>query len=93
MSASLLPVMAALPLGAALAGVYFGGLWVTVRRLPAVRSPLLWLSLGALARLALLVGTVYLAAAWSLEVLAAMLAGFFATRWLLIRRARPHGAR
>jgi F1F0 ATPase subunit 2 len=71
--------------GAVLGGLYFGGLWITVRRLPEARRPAL-LSLGSLlARLSLVLGGFYLVGAgdWRRFVLA--LLGFVGARTILVR--------
>lgn len=69
--------------------LYFGGLWMTVRRLPTTSCPAL-LSLGSFAgRLGLLLGGVYwLTAGHALPVLAC-LGGMLAARQGLIRCWRP----
>ncbi len=71
--------------GVVLGGLYFGSLWITVRRLPEVRCPAL-LALGSLlARLSLVLGGFYVVGAgdWRRFVLA--LLGFVGARTILVR--------
>ncbi len=72
--------------GAALGIFYFGGLWLTVRRLPSSQQPAL-LTLGSfLARsFACLLGF-YLIAGLGLEGLVIGLVGFTLTKVALVRR-------
>jgi F1F0 ATPase subunit 2 len=75
--------------GGALGWLYFGGLWLTVRRLPGAAHPAA-LVLGSFVLRALLVagGLVVLLAGDPLRLVAA-LAGFLAVRVLLVRQVRP----
>ncbi len=75
--------------GAALGALYFGGLWLTVRRLPEQSNPMLWLLASTMMRLALLIAFFYLVTQGAWDKLAACLLGFIATRAYLLRRARP----
>jgi F1F0 ATPase subunit 2 len=76
--------------GAALAVLYFGGLWHTLQRLPAARNPAL-LTLASLAvRLALVGLGFYLVLRLASEPgLAAALVSFIAVRMVLTRRLGP----
>ena len=78
-------------LGVALGGLFFGGLWWTVRRLPRSRSPWLLYFVSMLVRLAVLLGVLLLImrSAGDWKPLAACLAGFFVTRLALLQWARP----
>ena len=70
-------------------GLYFSGLWFTVRHLPGARRPGLLL-LGSLAlRLVLLLGAIYLLASAHWSHLLSALAGVVLARTLLIRRWGP----
>jgi F1F0 ATPase subunit 2 len=74
--------------GAVLGGLYFGGLWATVRRLPDARWP------AGLALLSFLARTVLAALGFALLLageparLGVALAAFLAVRALLVRRVR-----
>ena len=72
----LLPAAAGLALGL----VYFGALWLTVRALPAARSPALLTLASLTARLALLLLGFHAVAAGRWERLLACLAGFVLAR-------------
>jgi F1F0 ATPase subunit 2 len=75
--------------GVGLGLFYFGGLWWTVRRIPAVRHPAL-LSLGSLfARLVVAVGGLYIATGGHWVRLLVSLLAFVLTRKALIRRWGP----
>ena len=79
----------ALAAGVGLGAVYLLGLWATVRRLPTARWPGL-LTLGSLlARLAVLMGGIYLVADQRWERVAVALAGFLLARAVLTRRLGP----
>jgi F1F0 ATPase subunit 2 len=75
--------------GGVLGWLYFGGLWVTVRRLPRAEHPAA-LVLGSFVLRAVLVavGFVVLLAGDPLR-LVAVLVGFLAVRGVLVRRVRP----
>lgn len=78
-----LPVFAGITLGA----IYFGGLWLTLRRLSTSRQPA-FLVLGSyLGRLALcLAGFVLIAIAAGLQGILICTAAFIAARMILVRR-------
>lgn len=79
----------ALAAGVGLGVLYFGGLWLTIRRLPETRHPAL-LTMGSyLARLALTMAGFYFVMDGQLSRLIAALAGFFLARQILVRRWRP----
>jgi F1F0 ATPase subunit 2 len=74
--------------GAAVGLVYFGGLWVTVRRLPASRTPVVLTLVSFVGRLAIVaVGFWVLTADEPLRIGAALL-GLLAVRTVLVRRVR-----
>jgi F1F0 ATPase subunit 2 len=75
--------------GAALGLGYFGGLWLTVQRLPNVRRPGLLILASFLGRMTLLLFAILWLAAGHFDRLLAALAGLLAARLLLIRRWRP----
>lgn len=77
--------------GAALGGVFFGLLWVTVRGLPHSRLPGLLLGLSYATRLIILVGGLLLIMAGEWWRLVAALAGLITMRTYLLRRFGPAG--
>lgn len=77
-------------LGTGLSGIYFGTLWLTVKRLVNHRRPALLLILSLLLRMALILSCFYLilnGGHWD-RLLAALL-GFIALRILLLRKFGP----
>ncbi|KAA3633248.1 MAG: ATP synthase subunit I [Proteobacteria bacterium] len=86
-----MPVIAATVfLGIVLGSMYFGALWLTLRRLSHARRPGLLLVTSLLARLSLLLVGLY----WILDDghwgrLMAVLVGFVSIRMLLTRLMRP----
>lgn len=84
-------LIAALVIGFALGVFYFGGLWLTVRRLPKIESPALWLLLSFVIRMTVLLGGLYLVMGGRWERLLAGLGGVLLARVLLIRRLRYVG--
>lgn len=77
-------------LGTAVSAIYFGMLWLTVRRLVHHRRPALFLMLSLLLRMALLLSCFYLilsSGQW--DRLVAALLGFIALRSLLLRKFGP----
>jgi F1F0 ATPase subunit 2 len=86
---SLLPLLLALAAGLGLGLFYFGGLWLTVRQLPASRHPVPLL-LGSFAgRTAAAAVGFYFVMGGSWERALACLAGFLVVRFVLISRLRP----
>jgi F1F0 ATPase subunit 2 len=75
--------------GGALGAVYFGGLWLTVRRLPGTRHPGAWVAVSFFARLAAALAGFYLVAQGGLDRLAACAAAFLLARQVFMRLARP----
>lgn len=75
--------------GGLLGVIHFGGLWLTVRRLPQISRPALWMGGSLLLRgLVVLAGFYFIVlAGWPATV--AALAGFIAVRLLFGRRLRP----
>lgn len=74
--------------GLLLSGVYFAALWLTVRRLPQTRSPLLTLGVSFLLRMAILLGGFYYLMQGRWERLVACLAGFFIVRTVCVLQSR-----
>ncbi|MBE0428852.1 MAG: ATP synthase subunit I [Thermoleophilia bacterium] len=83
-------IILSLAAGAGLGGAYFGGLWLTLRRLPGSPHPGTLVFGSYLGRLGICLAGLYLAAAaggW--QGLLAFLAGVMAARCLLVQRCRP----
>ena len=83
---SLVPALIA---GLALGVFYFGGLWLTVRRLPKARQPAL-LTLGSLTgRLGVTLMGVYLVTGGHWAKIGVCFLGFFVMRTILVQRWQP----
>jgi F1F0 ATPase subunit 2 len=80
-----LDLVASLFAGVGLAVLYFGGLWLTVRRLPRVRRPALLLSGSFMARIVVFLAGLFLVTDGRPELLAVCLGGFLCCRVLLIQ--------
>ncbi len=78
-------LISSLILGISLGAVYFGGLWLTLMRLPGSEQPALLALSSFLLRSALCLLGFYLILGSGLEGLAACLAGFVLTKLALIR--------
>lgn len=72
--------------GAGLGWLYFYGLWQTVRRLPVLRSPHLWLLTSLVLRQALLLVGLYWIGHGDWRRFVAALAGILLLRLVLTRR-------
>lgn len=89
MNMEVLPLMMAFMAGLALGGWYFGGLWMTVRRLTKTSAPAL-LALGSFwLRLAVSVVGFYVVMDGQWERLLVCLVGFLGMRSILMRHWRP----
>lgn len=80
----------ALVVGGLLGAGYFGGLYLTVKRVGQVSSPQ-WLLIGSfLARLLVVLGAFYLLSAWGAMVMMVAMGGFLIARmaWLRSRYGR-----
>ncbi len=78
----------------ALAGIvlgilYFGGLWLTITRMRASKSPGIFLALSFILRTVLVIGGFYLITDGKLERLAVAMLAFFVTRFVFIRYFQP----
>ena len=84
-----LPIVLALIAGLGLGVIYFGGLWLTVRRLPSAGSPAALATASLFGRLAIVAAGLYaiaLAKRW--ELLVAAMAGMLVVRFVFIRKLR-----
>ena len=73
-------------IGIALGGVYFAGLWETVRKLPDAKRPVRRIALSFALRAALALAGFWLVLQGGWESLAAAMVGFLAMREILLRR-------
>ena len=78
--------------GMALGAFYFLGLWWTIRKLAAVRNPVLWTTASFLIRSAMALAGFYMVLQGGLGSLLTCLAGFTLTRLWLVRRLSPAAA-
>ncbi|MBN2700184.1 MAG: ATP synthase subunit I, partial [Methylothermaceae bacterium] len=76
--------------GAALGILFYGGLWITVRRLPQIHRPALWMTTSFILRMAGVVGGFYLLMAGDWRRLAALLLGFVPVRLGLLKCLDTH---
>jgi len=70
---------------------YFGGLWLTVKRLPFSASPALLTLCSYLGRLVVTLSGFFLVMAGSWERLLAVMSGFMVMRIILVRIWKPVG--
>ena len=87
---SVFQFVVALIVGLLLGIVFFGGLWVTVKRLDRVHNPALWMLASLIVRLSLVLGSLYAlirTGDWLSLVVA--LGGMLLVRTLLKRRLQP----
>jgi F1F0 ATPase subunit 2 len=82
-------IVLSLGIGAALGLFYFGGLWLTLQRLPGSKSPHTFALLSFFSRTVVVVAAVFLLACGSWQRIAACLAGFLAVRTVLVYRLKP----
>jgi len=89
-SIELATIIAAVCAGLLLGGLYFGGLWWTVRRMPRARHPLNLYFGSLIVRLAIVLAAFYgVLSYFDWPQLVASLVGFVAARRLLIRLIAP----
>lgn len=82
----------ALAAGAAVAAFYFGGLWLTVRRLATSRRPVLLTFGSFILRGAIAVAAMVWIARVHWQLLPAVMAGFVLARVVMTRKLRPEDA-
>jgi F1F0 ATPase subunit 2 len=79
--------------GMALGAFYFLGLWWTIRKLAAVRNPVLWTTVSFLIRSAMVLAGFYVLLQGGSGNLLVCLAGFTLMRLWLVRRLSPAAAK
>lgn len=84
-------LMTAFGAGIVLGAFYFYGLWLTVRRLPSARRPVVMSLSSFFGRLAVVLVCFYLVTAGQWERLVACLVGFLAARIVLVKIFGPYG--
>jgi F1F0 ATPase subunit 2 len=84
-------VMLALPAGALLGTVFFGGLWWTILRAVSSGKPALWFPVSLFVRTGIVVTGLYYISHGSWRALLASLAGFLAARFAVTRFTRVPG--
>lgn len=88
MIALAIELLAFAAIGAVLGALYFGGLWLTIRQLPRLSHPMLWLLISTITRLGLVLAAFYLVSQGQWQRLLACLVGFVAMRFYLLHRTR-----
>ncbi|HVX64299.1 MAG TPA: ATP synthase subunit I [Pirellulales bacterium] len=92
MNGELAPLLLAAAAGLGLGLFYFGGLWLTVRWLPKVRSPAALIVASLIARTGVTLLGFYLVMAGHWERMAACLIGFVVIRYASVAWFRPESA-
>ena len=82
-------ILLALVVGAVLGLFYFGGLWLTLERLPGSRRPHVLALLSFFGRTVVVLLVVFLIARQSWQRIAACLVGFVIVRGLMLYRLKP----
>lgn len=85
MPTELWSLLAALPAGGLLGLIFFGGLWLTVQRIPSSRSPHLLLAVSFLLRLAVILTGFYLLVPWGWQAMMIAMGGLLIVRQLLLK--------
>ena len=86
---TLIPLILAFAAGGLIGALAFGGLWLTVRRLPTSRRPGLLLLCSFVARLGVCLPLIFVVMGGHWERLVACFAGLLAVRTVMIRRWGP----
>ncbi len=85
----LLPLTLALGAGVVLGTFYFYGLWLTVRKLPSAKRPVVMSLSSFFGRLAVVLVGFYFVTAGRWERLVVCLVGFLAVRMVLVKTLGP----
>jgi F1F0 ATPase subunit 2 len=88
MIAQVVDLLAFAAIGAAVGALYFGRLWLSMRQLPRLNHPMLWLLAGTFARLGLVLAAFLLVSQGQWARLVACLAGVVAAGIYLQRKTR-----
>ena len=72
--------------GVSLGIFYYGGLWLTVKKVPISRNPQILLLLSAVLRLVPTLFALFIAVKINPGIFLVMLPGFFGVRYMMIRR-------
>lgn len=91
-SITVMQLALAMLFGAALGGVYFALLWLTVKYLATMRRPALWVMLSLLLRMGLMLAGLYWITNDSWQMLVAALVGIIVVRVIFTRRLRPESS-
>ena len=75
--------------GIALGILYFGGLWLTITKMRALKNPGIFLILSFILRTVIVIGGFYLISDVKLERLTVTMLSFFVTRFVFIRYFSP----
>ncbi len=78
-------MLVGLPIGIGLGLIFFGGLWLTVVRIPSSRSPHMLLAGSFLLRLAVVLAGFYLLVPLGWQAMTIAMAGLLITRQVLLR--------
>jgi F1F0 ATPase subunit 2 len=76
--------------GLALGIVFFGGLWLTVRKAMSSKRPAIWFITSLLIRSALVIGGLYFVTGQQWQRILASLAGFILSRVLVLYMTKRH---
>lgn len=79
------PLVAGMVLGL----IYFGGLWMVLRRLPEIKHPAAWLGLSLVVRMLIVLLVLYLLFADSWQQLIMAVLGMLTSRAILVHRIKP----
>jgi len=76
--------------GLALGTLFFGGLWLTVKKALTAKIPALWFVGSFLIRVSITVAGFYYVAAGSLQRLMLAICGFIIARFIITKAAKKH---
>ena len=76
--------------GLALGTLFFGGLWITIKKAVTAKIPAIWFFVSFVLRVSITVAGFYYIAAGSLQRLLVALCGFIIARFVITKAARRH---